>query len=149
MFKLIKTNLRFITRLKNIYIKVENNSGLNDPLIKSEKSEYILDRPIHALIGALITCELHTMKFHARQKRIKLIDLNYRNLSTSLNFEGVIGKEGEQSRLHNVKGEAEVQAEGSEQEIKDLIKITKKCCPAHNMLSRAGVDIDVKWKIVN
>ncbi len=136
-------------KMMNIEINVKNRGKLEDPIIDSGSQQWSFDDPLTGVIGALLTCKIHTLKIHAPILKVKIDELNFYDIESKLNLDGFLGKPGEISMIHHIKGRAEIKSSSDPSKVEELHQMVRKCCPIYNMLTKSGVDIDIPWKIVN
>jgi len=103
-----------------------------------------MEHELEALLGALAGCESATASFHAKKSGINFQGISYK-IEADYDFRAHLEGEKVPNRFTQVRVEAEVLTDGSQEDVDKLDELVKTFCPIYNMIKLSGVDIQTKW----
>lgn len=100
--------------------------------------------PLQTVLGALCGCE--SVTFHRTSKEM---GFQYEGIDFAAEFtidiRGRLGMREVRPHFQTVRVEATVRTDESEERLRDVIEETERRCPVFNLLSDAGVKLEVRW----
>ncbi len=103
-----------------------------------------MEHELEGLLGALAACESATAAFYAKKNGINLQGMSYK-IEGDYDFRAHLEGEKVPNRYTQVRVEAEVLTDASQEDIDKLDGLVKKFCPVYNMIKLSGVDVQTKW----
>ena len=100
--------------------------------------------PLQTVLGALCGCE--SVTFHRTSKEM---DFSYEGIefeaAFTIDIRGRLGMREVRPHFQTVKVQATVTTDESEERLAQIVEETERRCPVFNLLSDAGVTLDVLW----
>ena len=149
MNTLTRSLKRFAGHSKNLMsfkVTLETNK-LTEPKVTVDgfKGAEIPNPPAMTL-AALAVCEQHTALYHAKKLGLKVTQIDFKNVTGSLDMAGFKGVEGYKPDFVDVTLDAEVHGDLSDADVEKLAKVVHDCCPIYNLFKQAGVKVNGTWK---
>ena len=100
--------------------------------------------PLETLLSSLIACEVSTLKaqttkgdFHIKSVKFTRVESGYDT------FHFVEG--GKDNKINEIIIEAEIQSNGTQEQLDEVEKRVENCCPVYQMITGSGVKITNNW----
>lgn len=137
-------------------LTAHNSGGMRTEIDVGEYGRFVTDEPIahggtgagpsplQAVLGALCGCESVTFSRTAAE-----MGLNYRGIDFEAEFRldirGRLGNRNVRPYFHTVRVEARVDTDAADDALRAVIAETERRCPVFNLLSDAGVELEMQW----
>lgn len=137
-------------------LSAHNSGGMRTEIDAGEYGRFVTDEPVahggtgegpsplQAVLGALCGCESVTFSRTAAE-----MGLDYRGIDFEAEFRldirGRLGNRNVRPYFHTVRVEARVDTDATEDELRSVIDETEQRCPVFNLLSDAGVELEMQW----
>lgn len=137
-------------------LSARNDGGMRTVIDVGEYGTLITDEPVahggsgegpsplQTVLGALCGCESVTFSRTAEE-----LGLAYRGISFEAEFRidirGRLGNRDVRPHFRTVRVEAHVETEATEAELRAVVEETERRCPVFNLLTDAGVQMEVRW----
>lgn len=100
--------------------------------------------PLQTVLGALCGCESVTFNRTAAEIGFEYESINYAAEFT-IDIRGRLGNRGVRRHFQTVRLEATVVTDESEERLREVVEETEARCPVYNLISDAGVNLEVRW----
>lgn len=143
-----------IVRRKSITAR--NHGGMYTELDFGEHGHFATDEPIphggtgegpsplQTVVGALCGCESVTFHRTAAEMGFTYEDIEFAAEYT-IDIRGRMGVRTVRPHFQTVRVEATVTTAESEERLREVVVETERRCPVFNLLSDAGVEMEVRW----
>ena len=131
--------------LKTYSITGKTDENLRLKVKGSEMSEVCFENALEANLASLVSCELHTLKFWAGTRNIKITAFDVKEAHCVIDTRGFGGTPGVPPRFLEVSGTIEVDGNLTEKQLHELHEKVSKSCPIYDLYQAAGVKMDIKW----
>ncbi len=100
--------------------------------------------PLQTVLGALCGCESVTFRRTATD-----YDFDYDGIEWEAEFtidiRGRLGMRGVTQHFRTIRAQAIVTTSETEERLREVVEETEARCPVFNLISDAGVDLEVRW----
>lgn len=103
-----------------------------------------MEHELEALLGTLAGCESATAAYYAKKNRINFQGMTFK-IEADYDFRAHLEGESVPNRFTQVRVEAEVATDGTQEDVDKLKGLVKTFCPVYNMIKLSGVDIQTNW----
>ncbi|GMQ85764.1 MAG: hypothetical protein BMS9Abin07_1332 [Acidimicrobiia bacterium] len=100
--------------------------------------------PLQAVLGALCGCESVTFNRTAKEMDFAYDGIEF-EAEFTIDIRGRMGKRGVRQHFQTVRVEAIVATDETEDRLSEVVQETEARCPVFNLLSDAGVNMQVRW----
>lgn len=106
----------------------------------STKATHEFGAPLEILVYSLISCENVTLRTIAKEQKVKFGTINYKRAEAFYDTKGFFGLDPN-NKFSKVELDIEIETDGSEEKMNEILRLAKGRCPVYNMLHLAGVEI--------
>jgi uncharacterized OsmC-like protein len=137
-------------------VTAHNDGGMRTEIDVGEYGRIVTDEPVahggtgegpsplQTVVGALCGCESVTFSRTAAE-----MGLEYRGIDFAAEFRldirGRLGNRDVRPYFHTVRVEARVDTDATDEQLHAVIDETERRCPVFNLLSDAGVELEMRW----
>jgi uncharacterized OsmC-like protein len=100
--------------------------------------------PLQAVLGALCGCEGVTFNRTAADLGFSYQGIDFEG-SYTIDIRGRMGDRSVRRHFQTVKVEARVRTPESEERLREVVEETEARCPVFNLISEAGVRVEMLW----
>ena len=137
-------------------VSVRNEAGMKTVVDCGEFGRFVTDEPVpqggtgegpsplQAVLGALCGCEAVTFRRTATELGFGYAGIEFEGAFT-IDIRGRMGVAGVRPHFQTVRVQATVRTEESEDRLRRVVEETERRCPVYNLLSDAGVNLEMVW----
>lgn len=100
--------------------------------------------PLQAVLGALCGCESVTFHRTAQEMGFGYDGITF-DAEFTIDIRGRMGMRGVRQHFQTVRVQATVTTEESAERLAEVVEETEARCPVYNLISDAGVNLEVQW----
>ena len=113
--------------------------------LKEETKEQKIEHELETFLAALAGCENYTATYHAKKNGIDYKGISFK-IEADYDFRTHLEGEKIPNRFSQIRVEAEVETDDSQEKVDKLKDLVKQFCPVYNMLKLSGIDMKSDWK---
>ena len=137
-------------------VSARNEAGMKTVVDCGEFGHFVTDEPIpqggtgegpsplQAVLGALCGCESVTFNRTASELGFSYSGIEFEGAFT-IDIRGRMGVAGVRPHFQRVRLRATVRTNEGEDRLRRLVEETERRCPVYNLLSDAGVNLEMVW----
>ncbi|HET9260746.1 MAG TPA: OsmC family protein [Acidimicrobiia bacterium] len=100
--------------------------------------------PLQAVLGALCGCESVTFHRTAREMGFEYEGITF-DAEFTIDIRGRMGMRGVRQHFQTVRVQATVTTDETPERLSEVVAETEARCPVYNLISDAGVNLEVQW----
>ncbi|MEQ6389544.1 OsmC family protein [Bacillaceae bacterium S4-13-58] len=100
--------------------------------------------PMEYVLASLAGCENVMLHMIAKEQGVEMGSVDF-SVEGTLNTDGLEGMGGVRPYFQNIKVQAEISTDASDEQIQSIRSELEKRCPAYTMLKAASIEIDSEW----
>ena len=100
---------------------------------------------METLLSALAACEVATLRALTKKTQFKVYGINFTRMETDYDL-NLFLKGGETNKLTHIYIDADVETNGTQEQLNEFKLKTLHHCPVYQMISGSGVKIEDNWK---
>ncbi len=137
-------------------VSARNDAGMKTVVDCGEFGHFVTDEPVpqggtgegpsplQAVLGALCGCEAVTFRRTAAESGFEYAGIEFEGAFT-IDIRGRMGVAGVRPHFQTVRVQATVRTAESEDRLRRVVEETERRCPVYNLLSDAGVNLEMVW----
>ena len=137
-------------------VSARNDGGMKTVVDCGEFGHFVTDEPtahggtgegpspLQAVLGALCGCESVTFRRTATELGFDYAGIDFEGAFT-IDIRGRMGVPGVRPHFQTVRVQASVRTAQSEERLRRVVEETERRCPVYNLLSDAGVNLEMVW----
>ena len=137
-------------------LSARNDAGMKTVVDCGEFGRFVTDEPVaqggtgegpsplQAVLGALCGCEAVTFHRTASEMSFSYSGIEFEAAFT-IDIRGRMGVAGVRPHFQTVRVQATVTSDEDEDRLRRVVEETERRCPVYNLLSDAGVKLEMVW----
>jgi uncharacterized OsmC-like protein len=137
-------------------VTARNNASMRTKIDAGELGGFVTDEPaehggtatgpspLQAVLGALCGCESVTFFRTAQELGLAYDGIEFDGEYT-IDIRGRMGVQGVRPHFRTVRVQATVRTDAPEEQLRAVVEETERRCPVYNLLSDAGVNVEMLW----
>jgi uncharacterized OsmC-like protein len=137
-------------------LSARNDAGMKTVVDCGEFGHFVTDEPVahggtgegpsplQVVLGALCGCEAVTFRRTATEMSFSYAGIEFEGAFT-IDIRGRMGMAGVRPHFQTVRVQAVVSTDEDEDRLRHVVEETERRCPVYNLLSDAGVNVEMVW----